>query len=422
MVYDVVVIGAGIAGLAAARVCAEAGLKVLVLEASARVGGRIRTLRAGDEVVELGAEFVHGKPPELLALIAEAGLTAYERTGAFLVGMDGAFAELDEDRGGVLEQLKSYAGEDCSFAQYVERLGLSDEEREAEIGYVEGFNAADAAEASILALGRQQAAEDAIDGGSNWRIIEGYDRVPEYVAERVRAAGGEIVFGVKVEVVDYRGQMIRVETYDTCYQARRVVVGVPLGVCQGAGLELKPVARTFDQATLRMRMGNVCRFTMIFKRRLWPEEMSFLLTPEQLPAVWWTARPAKSLTLTGWVGGPRCEELLRLSEEELRRRAVAAAAAAFGVEGKLVEQELVGFYTVNWTEEDGARGAYSWVAVGGVNASAEMAEPREDRLYFAGEHTDVTGHWGTVHGALRSGLRAGKQVLAALSSDPGFCA
>ncbi len=71
-----VVVGAGIAGLAAARVCAEAGLKVVVLEASERVGGRIRTLRVGDAVVELGAEFVHGQPPELVA--SDRGGGAYD--------------------------------------------------------------------------------------------------------------------------------------------------------------------------------------------------------------------------------------------------------------------------------------------------------------------------------------------------------
>ncbi len=101
----------------------------------------------------------------------------------------------------MLEGLKGYAGEDCSFAAYVGGLGLQEWERAAEVGYVEGFNAADAREVSVVALGRQQVAEDAIDGGRNWRVVEGYDRVPEFVAERVRAAGGEIVFGARVEEV-----------------------------------------------------------------------------------------------------------------------------------------------------------------------------------------------------------------------------
>ena len=82
---DVVVLGAGVAGLAAARGLAEAGLQVVLLEAGARVGGRVHTVRlAGSDLpVEVGAEFVHGRPPELLALIEEAGLTLFEREGKF---------------------------------------------------------------------------------------------------------------------------------------------------------------------------------------------------------------------------------------------------------------------------------------------------------------------------------------------------
>ena len=413
MVYDVAVVGAGIAGLAAARVCAEAGLRVLVLEASGRVGGRIRTERVGDVVIELGAEFVHGQPPELVDLIAEAGLHTYERTGDFLVQTGDGFAVLGDDDDDVLEGLKGYAGVDQSFGTYVDRLGLSEVDRAAEVGYVEGFNAADAREASIVALGRQQVAEDAIDGERSWRVVEGYDRVPEYVAARVTKAGGEIVYGARAEEVDWRAEIVKVETYDTCYQARRVVVAVPLGVLHGAVIEFKPSGLAWERA--RMSMGEVCRVTMTFKRQLWPAGMSFLLTPGLLPGVWWTAHPAETMTLTGWVGGPQSRELLDLDGQDLRQRLIPMVAEALGVTVAAIEAELSGFYRLDWTGEDGARGAYSWVRVGGAEDSAAMAEPVEDRLYFAGEHTDVTGHWGTVHGALRSGLRAGAQVVGSFS-------
>src|ERR1700731_1879929 len=81
---DVLVIGAGMAGLAAARALSEAGRSVLVLESQNRIGGRLLTQHIGNEIIELGAEFVHGRPPELLALIAEAGLELTERSGSVL--------------------------------------------------------------------------------------------------------------------------------------------------------------------------------------------------------------------------------------------------------------------------------------------------------------------------------------------------
>src|SRR3981189_3818949 len=88
--YDVVVVGAGMGGLTAARALAEAGLKVLVVEAQDRIGGRIWTRHVGDEAIELGAEFIHGRPPELWALIDEAGLGTYEGGGGQGCFEDGA--------------------------------------------------------------------------------------------------------------------------------------------------------------------------------------------------------------------------------------------------------------------------------------------------------------------------------------------
>jgi monoamine oxidase len=111
------------------------------------------------------------------------------------------------------------------------------------------------------------------------------------------------------------------------------------------------------------------------------------------------------------VGGPRAAELLGLDAAELRERAMVAAAKALGVEEAVVRAELRGFYAHNWSADERSRGAYSWVPVGGLEASAEMCVPVRDVLFFAGEHTDTTGHWGTVHAALGSGLRAARQIL-----------
>ncbi len=140
-------------------------------------------------------------------------------------------------------------------------------------------------------------------------------------------------------------------------------------------------------------------------------ELSFLFAFEEMPPVWWTPRPEATNSITGWVGGPRCAGFAGMDAEEIGRRGCETMATIFGVEVARVRELLVGCYTHDWQGDPFAMGSYSYVAAGGIEASRRMAEPVEGTLFFAGEHTDVTGHWGTVHAAMRSGLRAATQIL-----------
>ena len=196
------------------------------------------------------------------------------------------------------------------------------------------------------------------------------------------------------------------------FEAAGAILAVPLGVLQHGQIRLDPMPEALVRGLAAMRMGVVCRFTLVLARRLWPAGMSFLLTPGLLPSVWWTANPAESLTLTGWVGGPRAEPMLRLAEADLRRHALAALAEALALPLEEVEAALTGFHTLDWQAEPTARGAYSWVPVGGLEDSGNLSQPVAHTIFLAGEHTDTTGHWGTVHAAYRSGLRAAGQITA----------
>jgi monoamine oxidase len=421
---DVIVVGAGMAGLTAARALAEAGLKVLVIEAQDRIGGRIWTKHIGDEAIELGAEFVHGRPPELWALIDEAGVEAYERVGAQVCFEDGVLRDCGHEMEDVfdpLEELENFTGPDMSFAEYLDREQIPLEDRPAITGYVEGFNAADHREISVISLGAQQKAEDEIGSDHNYHIRGGYDQLPEFLARRLEALGGRVSMGDPVREIRWQQGRVEIATASGTFTAAKAIVTLPLGVLQSGNVRFSPQPGSILDAAGLLRMGHARRFTLLFRERFWEtlepqpalEELSFLFAFSEMPPVWWTPHPQRSNTITGWVGGPRSAALAPFDQRQLAQRACASLARIFRLDESKIADLIEGCYSHNWLEDPYTRGAYSYVAAGGMNASRRMSEPVANTLFFAGEHTDVTGHWGTVHAAMRSGLRAVEQVLSA---------
>lgn len=429
--HDVLILGAGIAGLAAARALGERGIRATVLEARDRVGGRLLSrVAAGGGHVELGAEFVHGRAPELWALLAECEAQTTERDGAMLRedGSGGLIEDdpQDEEMFAPLEELEAFAGEDVSFTDWLATSNVPEEDRPALLNYVEGFNAADAHRIGIHSLGVQQKAEDAIEGDRTWHIHGGYARLAEYLAGRVKELRGDVRLNTEVRALLWSSHQVEVETTQGVLRAKQCIVTLPLGILQRvnseSGMSIMPEPAALAHAR-RLEMGHAVRFTLVFRERWWEQSpaldavslqtMSFLFTPKRVPAVWWTPHPERetSPTLTGWVGGPRAKMLEGKSAEELGREACTALAQVFSVDETLVFASLLETHTHNWSNDPFARGGYSYVPAGAMDAPMTMTQPEADTLFFAGEHTDTTGNWGTVHAALRSGLRAAKQVL-----------
>lgn len=421
--FDTIIVGAGVAGLAAARALADAGQSVLVLEARDRIGGRICTIHREHSVIELGAEFVHGKAADLWRLLEQAGLDTYELSGTDACFEDGDLEPCESMMNGVsdiLDNLKNWSGEDISFADYLDRSRFPVDRRQKVIGYVEGFNAADHAAISVAALGKQQVAEEQIEGDRVFRVSSGYDQVPGFLARKVREAGGKIALNAVVLRIEWRKGRVDIACsggHAANYTARRAIITVPLGVLQRGSIEFAPQPRALAEA-MRLRMGHVCRFTLSFRERFWSklrghvlEDLSFLFSAASMPPVWWTAHPVQSAALTGWVGGPRSRALLGSTNDQLAEHACSALAEIFSMKPDKVCQLLLTCDLHSWDLDPFSAGAYSYVPVGALDASANMTIPSGDTLYFAGEHTDTSGQWGTVHAALRSGIRAASQVL-----------
>lgn len=412
------------AGLTAARVLAEAGRPVMVLEARDRVGGRIRTLHDQGEILELGAEFIHGRPPELWELIHEAGLETYALERNYICSRDGKLKKCDE-QGDVfrfLSGLEKWKGVDLAFADYPPLEKLTAERREQIINYVQSFNAADYRHIGVHSLAVQQRAEEEIGGEEVFRIREGYERLPEFLANKVRAAGGRIELLRPVEKIEWERGRVHVSARDggelAQYTAEQAVVTVPLGVLQQLGVLFEPVPSALIAAN-QLAMGSVRRFTLLFRERWWAEhervnlpELGFLLAQDAMPPVWWTMHPARTKILTGWIGGPRSTAFDQCTREQIGDAACQELARIFSLPLAYLRGQLVCCATHDWQTDPLICGAYSYVPAGALDAVLKMATPVKETLYFAGEHTDVTGHWGTVHAAMRSGIRAARQVLA----------
>ena len=437
--FDAIVIGAGVAGLNAARKLSAAGRRVLVLEARSRVGGRILTAHEAADIVngssialELGAEFVHGLPADCWSLIREAGLRTLERGGEpywfeagelspFLLQSGGAYRVMEDMASWLLHQPP---GTDLAFAEYLAIAGLAPAAAGQARRYVEGFNAADQDRIGVAALVRQQKAEDAIEGDRIFHIEGGYDQLPQFLAAQVERHGGLILLNRPVRRVEWRRGAVNAEVNELGtsrqYRARRIIVTLPLGVLQARAVTFAPPIDTIQRPADDMAMGHALRLTLLFHRRFWTDrapDLGFLQSPGRVFPTWWTQQPNAAASLTGWVGGARASgrtEALRASgSDALLSAALKDLAVIFALPEYELRTLLQGAYWHDWQGDEYARGAYSYAPVGSLDASRTLTVPLDDTVFFAGEHTDVQGHWGTVHGALASGLRAAQQALSA---------
>jgi protoporphyrinogen oxidase len=432
--FEVLVIGAGVAGLNAGRLLAQAGRRVAILEARDRVGGRIWTRQISLDNSqlpvpgELGAEFVHGLPPETWSLIKDAALSTYEVDGSSL-WFDGSrlVAANNQQESAVqcLEEMMQWArqqptGSDLSFVDYLKSRAVDPLTARAASNYVEGFNAADQNRISVAALAKQQAAEDAIGADRIFRVEAGYAAVPQFLAGQFVAAGGELILGAPVKKIMWKRGAVAIEAGSSegsrPYHADRALITVPLGVLQADLIEFVPRPVDILFHANRLGEGAVMRMLLVFKRKFWSDDLSFLFAPTESPPTWWTPMPHQTPTLTGWAGGPKAEALLRLvtaggDASALLNQCLTALAKIFALSFSDIRQLLLSWHFHDWQSDEFARGAYSYVPAGALDAPEKISRPVEDTLYFAGEHADTTGHWGTVHAALATGARAAGQVL-----------
>lgn len=434
---DVVIIGAGAAGLAAALRLTERSARVIVLEARDRIGGRVRWATAGtaDVPAELGAEFIHGEAPETSALLHEAGLAAVETNDAsWVCGADGTLAPANDDFAPreLFERVRSLTADesvDAFLQRFANDPELAQRARQART-FVEGFEAADPALASARAIAAELSS--GVDSKSS-RPVGSYAPLFEHVAARCLRFGVDLRLETTVEHVAWEAGSVTVRARSGragafTVRARCAVVTVSVGVLQqrdgATPLSFEPALPVDTQVALRgLEMGRVTRVTLAFQTPFWEaidggryRDAAFFRCDTGAFNAFWTQLPLRGRTIVAWSGGPRTAALDGRSAHDRVERARDEFGALLGDVAGARDAFEAGV-THDWSADPFACGAYSYARTGANDARARLGSPIDDTLFFAGEATVTDGQAGTVSGAFGSGLRAANAIARVL---PGF--
>ena len=434
---DVVVLGAGAAGLAAALSLGRRGYDVVIVEARDRIGGRVWScvIDGIATPAELGGEFVHGPAPRTMALLRTAG-TRTSALGDVLWTADahGVLHRTGRDAGfsaAILENAAQLAEDETvdAFLRRYEGNPSLREAAESARAFVEGFDAADPAIASVKSIAEEfQSGTDT----TSVRPVGGYAPMFELLRSECEAVGVRIHRSTAARRVEWRSGEVTVDAAASrgvarTFRARCAVVTLPVGVLRHAGdksaVAFDPELSAVKLDALRsIEMGPVVKVALGFRTPFWKHvargryrDASFFRTYDRPFAAYWTQEPLQNTIVMAWTGGPKAAPLAEMPVRDTIEVALREFGELLG-NPELARDEFAGGLVHDWVHDPLSRGAYSYVLAGGTNARATLAAPAGGALFFAGEACSTDGQGGTVNGAIETGERAASEAASALGA------
>jgi monoamine oxidase len=426
---DVIIIGAGVAGLAAGRELSESGKKIFILEARNRIGGRINTLTIPgfSTYLEAGVEFIHGEMPVTQSLLKEAGIPYYKSEGNFYTLRNGKFLESDSlgTTFSTIFEKASSLKQDLPFAKFLDQYLKEDKYktiRETARGLAEGYDVADVQRVSTFAL-----LEEWKDFGQSesYRIKGGHFKLAEFLYEEIKKHGGKIFLSTVVKEIRWKKDNAEViDDKGRNFSTQKILMTVPLGVLQSqpneeSYINFSPPIPEKLEAAKSIGYGTVMKVFLEFKNAFWESsenqirttpELGFLITDTPFTA-WWTQLPDKTPLLTGWLAGPNAEKNKNKSDDEIISMALDALSYIFNTNNTFLVKNLRAGKAVNWQTDPYSLGAYSYATVESTRAKKILAEPLEETIFFAGEAISEGAAMGTLEVALENGIATAKELL-----------
>lgn len=428
--YDVIIIGAGAAGLMAAYQLSDTGKNVLILEARDRIGGRIYTTfdDSTEAPIERGAEFIHGRLPASLALLQTAGLTYTAISGRPYTIKNGAFHdnELFGAQWNVMLEELAALRRDMSITDFLETRFKSytySELKQAVYQFVQGFDAADPQKVSAYSLRNEWTEEDSTH---QYRIDKGYCALVQWMADECLSNQATICLSHVVKQIQWQKDKAIVHCANRqSFTAGKVVITIPLGVWQSgmegeSSIRFAPELNGKQKASIQMGFGDVIKVNAIFTEKAWEmnkkrvmRNAGFIFSDTTFPT-WWTQNPGGEPLLSGWLAGPPAGALKNLETHIIQEKAIESLAYIFNADERFIRQKLQTCIITNWGDDPYAYGAYSYETLQSASARKILREPVEQTLFFAGEALYDGPHRGTVEAALVSGKDVAATIINAV--------
>ena len=410
--YDVVVIGAGSAGLAATRTAAEEGLSVVLIEASHRIGGRAFTdTESLGFPFDLGCHWMHSASLNPYVKIADSHGHAYLKNSyprqIHLGDRWATEAECDDcvafsDRCHELIDGAVAAGRDVAVADVTPR-----EDR-----WTPMFDMASSMGSSVDT--DQISTVDMAaynDTDENWPLVDGYGAL---VAAHF--ADVPVALNCRVERIDWSGKEIKVTTLKGVIRAARAIITVSNGVLAAGDIDFAPRLPDWKLAAVAsLPLGSHNRVGLAFDRDVFGPEVQngFTVYNETPETVFLQIRPFDRNHVVGLYGGRFSDWLERSGPEAMAAHAIDNLKQVFGND---IEKHIVKTTCSAWGGDPLVRGAYSCALPGHAGARKKLAEPIDQRLFFAGEATSLE-FYATCHGAYLTGIATAHDVAVTLGAD-----